>query len=323
MTLAINTELLFKPKNGRAFSVFRVSEIEIESSWKMLTDTAKIVLPRNVRDFDKYKVGNVFKAGDKCVIKMGYNGELLTEFTGYIRKVSADYPITIELEDEMFRLKKIPVHYSGKSGSLKNFLNAIVKGIEIDCEADIQIGAMRFANTTLGAVLDTLQKDYSLYAFIRNGKLTIAKPYSDVKNDKLIYRFDLERNCVSNDLKYLSKEDRTIKIKATSVTGKGKKLEYEFGDENPKTTLNIKLDFGDKSAMEKEVKRLYDLHKREGFEGTFTTLGMPSLQHGEKVSISSTLYSDRKGIYYIERVVKKLSADGYRQEIEIGQVAKK
>ncbi|MRJ11391.1 hypothetical protein EDL98_09960 [Ornithobacterium rhinotracheale] len=323
MTLAINTELLFEPKNGRAFSVFKVSEIEIESSWKMLTDTAKIVLLRNVRDFDKYKVGDVFKAGDKCTIKMGYNGELITEFVGYIRRVSADFPITIELEDEMFQLKKLPVHFAYKGGSLKSFLAEIVKGVEVDCDADIKIGAVRFANTSLGAVLDTLQKDYSLYAFIRNGKLIIAKPYSDVKNDKSVYRFDLERNCVSNDLKYLSKEDRTIKIKATSVTGKGKKMEYEFGDENPKTTLNIKLDFGDKAAMEKEVKRLYELHKREGFEGTFTTLGIPSLQHGEKVAISSTLYPGRKGIYYIDRVVKKLSADGYRQEIEIGQVAKK
>lgn len=219
MTLAISAEIFFEPQKGQAFSVFKVSEVEIESSWKMLTDTANIVLPRNVRDFDKNKISEVFKVGDKCTIKAGYNGELLTEFTGYIRKVSADYPITIELEDEMFKLKKIPVHYSSKIGSLKNFLNAIVKGIEIDCEADIQIGAMRFANTTLGAVLDTLQKDYSLYAFIRNGKLTIAKPYSDVKNDREIYRFDLERNCVSNDLKYLSKEERTIKIKATSVTG--------------------------------------------------------------------------------------------------------
>lgn len=322
MTLAICTELLFEPKDGRPFSVFKVSEIEIESSWKMLTDTAKIILPQNVKDFDKYKVGEVFKVGDKCTIKMGYNGELLTEFVGYIRRVLADFPITIELEDEMFRVKKTPVHYSSKSGSLKAFLQNVIKGIEIDCDADVQLGAVRFSNTSLGAVLDTLQKDYSIYSFIRNGKLTIAKPYSDVKNDSELYRFDLERNCVSNDLKYLSKEERTIKIKATSVVGKGKKLSYEFGDENPNTTLNIQLNLNSQSAIEKEVKRLYELHKKEGFEGTFKIYGIPSIQHGEKVAISSTLYPERRGKYYVDRVVKKLSSDGYRQEIEIGKTMK-
>uniref|UniRef100_UPI0039A675F6 hypothetical protein n=1 Tax=Ornithobacterium rhinotracheale TaxID=28251 RepID=UPI0039A675F6 len=323
MTLTIVTELNFTPQKGQAFSVLKVSELEIESSWKMLTSTAKITLPRNVKDFDNQKVSEVFKVGDKCTIKAGYNGELLTEFEGYIRKVSADYPMTIELEDEMFKIKKLPVNAAFKGGSLKVFLGQIVKGIEIDCEAEIQVGALRFPTTTLGAVLDTLQKDYSLYSFIRNGKLTVAKPYSDVKASGDIYRFDLERNCISNNLNYLSKDDRTIKIKATSLTGKGKKkLEYEFGDDNPNTTLNIKLDFNNKAEMEKEVKRLYDLHKRDGFEGTFTVLGAPSLKHGEKVTISSSLYPERKGTYYIDRVLKSLSADGYHQEVQLGQTAK-
>ncbi|PIE50812.1 MAG: hypothetical protein CSA38_01300 [Flavobacteriales bacterium] len=280
MTVALCTELLFEPQKGKSFNVYKVSEVEIESSWKMLTDRAKITLPRNVKDFDKNKVSELFKVGDKCSLKMGYNGNLVTEFEGYISKVSANFPIVIELEDEMFRLKKIPVHYSSRKGSLKEFLNKYIKGIEVDCDANIELGSIRFVNTNLGAVLDKLQKDWSLYSFIRKSqgdnqiKLTIAKPYSEVNDNTKPFYFDLEKNCVSNNLKYLSKEDRTIKIKASAIKGIGKKDVVEFGDDNAKTTLNIKLDMS-KSQMQDEVKRLYDLHKKEGYEGSFEIYGIP------------------------------------------------
>ena len=316
MTLAIEVAITFYPKQSTPFKVQKVSAIEIESSWKMLTDTASVVLPRNVADFDKQKVKELFAVGDKVVIQMGYNGELLQEFEGFITQVSADFPITISLSDAMWKLRQLPVNYVSAKASLKTFLTEVVKDYPLEVE-DISLGGVRFSNTTLGDVLDKLQKDWSIYSFIRASKLTIAKPYSDVKVSGEMKHFDLERNCTENNLKYLSKEERTIKIIGTSSFGKGKRLQYEFGDENPKTTLKMTWHVSSQAELEKEVKRLYELHKREGFEGSFTTYGTPSVQHGEKIRLSSTLYPDRHGEYYVDRVKKSISNAQYRQEIEI------
>ena len=325
--LIMNAKVVFKATESHPeFYIRRISEVEIESSWKMICSTAQVVLPRNIKDFNQNKVKDWFKRGDKVEIYLcyGLDEDLILEFSGYITQVSADYPITIKLEDEMWRLKQIPVSFVSKDVKLKEFIQKFVTDYPIDVDSDVSLGAVRFSKVTLGEVLKKLQDDFSLYSFIRNGKLTIAKPYSDVSEKTPV--FDLERNCVSNDLNYVSKEERTVKVIAESVQNFAKtkkKLKFELGDPDPKTTINKTLSVTTLNDLQAEVRRIYDLYKKEGFDGSFTTFGTPSVQHGQKVKITSSLYNDREGIYYIDSIKKKFSRDGYRQEIELGPTFKK
>ena len=320
--LIMNAKVVFKATESHPeFYIRRISEVEIESSWKMICSTAQVVLPRNIKDFNQNKVKDWFKRGDKVEIYLcyGLDEDLILEFSGYITQVSADYPITIKLEDEMWRLKQIPVNFSSKNEKLKSFVQKYVTDYPILIDAEVPLGAVNIKNKTLGEVFKKFQEDLSLYAFIRNGKLVVAKPYSDV-TDKIPV-FDLERNCVSNDLNYLSKEERTVKVIAESVQNFAKtkkKLKFELGDPDPKTTINKTLSVTTLNDLQAEVKRIYDLYKKEGFDGSFTTFGIPSVQHGQKVKITSSLYNDREGVYYIDSIKKKFSRDGYRQEIELG-----
>ena len=320
--LIMNAKVVFKATESHPeFYIRRISEVEIESSWKMICSTAQVVLPRNIKDFNQNKVKDWFKRGDKVEIYLcyGLDEDLILEFSGYITQVSADYPITIKLEDEMWRLKQIPVNFSSKNEKLKSFVQKYVTDYPILIDAEVPLGAVNIKNKTLGEVFKKFQEDLSLYPFIRNGKLVVAKPYSDV-SDKIPV-FDLERNCVSNDLNYLSKEERTVKVVAESVQNFAKtkkKLKFELGDPDPKTTINKTLSVTTLNDLQAEVRRIYDLYKKEGFDGSFTTFGTPSVQHGQKVKITSSLYNDREGIYYIDSIKKKFSRDGYRQEIELG-----
>ena len=320
--LIMNAKVVFKATESHPeFYIRRISEVEIESSWKMICSTAQVVLPRNIKDFNQNKVKDWFKRGDKVEIYLcyGLDEDLILEFSGYITQVSADYPITIKLEDEMWRLKQIPVNFSSKNEKLKSFVQKYVTDYPILIDAEVPLGAINIKNKTLGEVFKKFQEDLSLYPFIRNGKLVVAKPYSDV-TDKIPV-FDLEKNCVSNDLNYLSKEERTVKVIAESVQNFAKtkkKLKFELGDPDPKTTINKTLSVTTLNDLQAEVKRIYDLYKKEGFDGSFTTFGTPSVQHGQKVKITSSLYPDREGIYYSDSIKKKFSRDGYRQEIELG-----
>lgn len=320
--LIMNAKVVFKATESHPeFYIRRISEVEIETSWKMICSTAQVVLPRNIKDFNQNKVKDWFKRGDKVEIYLcyGLDEDLILEFSGYITQVSADYPITIKLEDEMWRLKQIPVNFSSKNEKLKSFVQKYVTDYPILIDAEVPLGAVNIKNKTLGEVFKKFQEDLSLYSFIRNGKLVVAKPYSDV-TDKIPV-FDLEKNCVSNDLNYLSKEERTVKVIAESVQNFAKtkkKLKFELGDPDPKTTINKTLSVTTLNDLQAEVRRIYDLYKKEGFDGSFTTFGTPSVQHGQKVKITSSLYNDREGVYYIDSIKKKFSRDGYRQEIELG-----
>ena len=324
----MNAKIVF-PDNERrkGFTIRRISSVEIESSWKTICDTAVLVLPRNVAFIDRYKIKEMFRRGDKVEIHLcyGMDEDLKLEFSGYIEKVSADYPITITLEDDMWKLKQIPLSFSAKDIKLSDFIKKFIKDYPLDIDSDISLGAVRFSKVTFGEVLKKLQDDYSIYSFIRNGKLTIAKPYSDVS--ETIPAFDLERNCVSNDLNYLSKDERLVKIigqsmqklaKAVKNKEKDKKLKFEFGDADATSTINWTFSVNNLKDLEREVKRMYEDWKKEGWDGSFTTFGYPFLQHGQKVKLTSTLYEDRTGIYYVDGLKKTFNRDGFRQVPELG-----
>lgn len=325
-------EVRFLKTNRReAFSIFRISSCEIELSWKMICGKAELILPRNIKDFDKQKVKDVFRKGDPVEIYLGYNGDLKLEFKGYIDIVSANYPITLKLEDEMWKLKQIPVNFASPNISLKDFFEKIVKDYPLDIDIGVSLGAVRFSKVTLGEVMNKLQSEMSLYSFIRNGKLTVAKPYSEVKNKVSV--FDLERNCESNDLNYLSKEERLVKIigqsmqkvaKAIKNKEKDKKLKFEWGDTDANDTINWTFNVRTQKELEDAVKKMYNDRKKEGYDGSFKAIGIPSVQHGQQVKITSTLYEERSGVYYIDAVKKTFDKNsGYRQEITLGATAKK
>lgn len=324
----MNAKIVF-PDNERrkGFTIRRISSVEIESSWKTICDTGILVLPRNVAFIDRYKIKEMFQRGDKVEIYLcyGMDEDLKLEFSGYIDKVSADYPITIKLQDEMWKLKQTPVNFASKDIKLHEFIQKFIKTYPVDIDSTVSLGAVRFSKVTFGEVLKKLQDDFSMYSFIRNGKLTIAKPYSDVTD--IVPAFDLERDCVSNDLNYLSKDERLVKIigqsmqklaKAVKKREKDKKLKFEFGDADATSTINWTFSVTNLKDLESEVKRMYNDWKKEGWDGSFTTFGYPSVQHGQKVKLTSSLYEDRSGTYYIDSVKKKFSRDGYRQEIELG-----
>jgi len=319
MIYALTCNIVFKANDRRGDIVItRCTEILVESTWKERTTRATLVLPRNVRFFDKHKVGEVFRRGDGVQIYFGYNGYNDFVFEGYISSVSADIPITIEFEDEMFKVGKLPVNFSSGNVSLDKLLATIAPGYEVDALEGVQLGAVRLAKTQVGPVLEKLQSDWGLYTYMRDKKIVCGKYYAGDTNIPIPV-FHLERNCVSTALNYKKREDISLKIKAVSTLRNGTKIEVtdigdREGNERTLTFYNITL----KAELTRLAKLEYEKYKVDRFDGSFTTFGIPPVKHGMKVSIESTLYGDRNGIYYVEKVVKRFGSGGIRQEITLG-----
>ncbi|HWY13257.1 MAG TPA: hypothetical protein VN026_18140 [Bacteroidia bacterium] len=117
------------PNRSETFILDFVNDVEIVSTWKALTDTCKIIIPKNVyvqtptgnvawADLDLYvntDQAPVFLRGDKVTVELGYeydpgDGNYIVqtnqEFSGYITKVNPKIPIEIECEDNMWLLKQ-------------------------------------------------------------------------------------------------------------------------------------------------------------------------------------------------------------------------
>lgn len=323
MTLPMNCRIIFVKNDRRPEIVLtQVTEIIVESSWTLLTSTAEIVIPRKVKFFDKNSVRDTFRRGDYVTIAFGYNGKNNLEFKGYITEVSADIPISIKLQDEMWKLKQIPVNFSSPNISLKELLTQIAPGYKIDALEGVQIGSVRFPKTTVAAVLEKLQQDpWKLNTYFKTVNDTLVlvcgKYYADDSSEPKV-NFHLERNCVSSSLNYVRKDDVLILIKGVSTLTNGTKIEVEFGDKDGQTR---QLTHYNKTKKELEVlvKLDYEKSKQDRFDGSFTAFGIPSVKHGQKASLTSSLYKDRNGTYFIEGVTKSFNRDGIRQVIKLDQ----
>jgi hypothetical protein len=320
MTVAMISKIVFPAIRGRrALAIKRINSCRIESSWETLTDTATIVLPRNIKEFNDYGVQSYFKKGDPVEIYLGYDYNLVLEFTGFISEISSEIPVKIKCDDYMYMLKKHQVNVSMRSTKLSDLIKLIVPaGIECDV-ADINIGTKRFPNTTAAKILEELQSS-NIYSYFVGKKLIVGKIYTDNVAEPV--EFNFEKNVVDDALQYKNKEDVLIKIKGVSTLHNGRKITAEFGDEGGDIQNLSYYNITVQAEVLKLVQADYEKYKVDKLDGTITIFGAPSAAHGMKGRIMSRQFPERNGTYYIKKVVKEFDdSPKYRQIIELDKKA--
>jgi len=307
-----------------------VNSVEINSSWKDLTSTAVIKLPRKVYTIKNDKLDSLIKRGDKVKIELGYDDLLVEEFTGYVTSVKPTYPIEITCDDAMYLYKEMPVNpknFPGNS-SIKDVFDYL--GIkENDYEAiggsasNISLGGL-FAITndegTIAKVFEKLEKASAiLNIYIRNGKLMVGKQY-DPEKKIADHIFVIGKNVVSSNLTFRKKEEILLDVTAISKNRNGKQISVHAGDyTGDKRTLNYD-DLTEKQLLE-QANAEVDKLKYTGYTGDFTAFGIPSVQHGDIVNLIDLENKEREGTLYVDVVQKTFGTGGYRQKITLGKVA--
>lgn len=315
MYLVMVCEILFPKNERRGQILFRnVNAVSIDSSWKNLTDKAEISLPRRFKWADK-EVKDLIQKGDQVIIKLGYDGTLVEEFSGYVTDLEAGIPVKIYCEDNMYQLKKTPVNKSYGSVKLEALLKDIVPAwVKLDV-VDVDLGAFKIEKSTVAKVLEKLKESYGLYSYFRGDTLYCGKVYQDV--EKLEVKYHFQRNIVSHDLKYKKKEDLRLKVTATSYLNNGKKNEITLGDEDGEERT---LSYYGISTESLKILAQQDLDKLkvDGYKGNFITFGFPPVKHGYIANLVDDEYPERAGKHYIDSVKSDFSSSGFRRTIEPG-----
>jgi hypothetical protein len=312
--------IIFAAVRGRKeIELRRISEVQVERSWKEFTGRAEIRMPRNIRIFGDLTYSDIFKNGDPVEIRIGYGtGDLPVEFTGYISDVSAGVPVVIRCEDEMYQLKRGNVSIVSGAINLKNLLKQAAPGYEIDCP-DMDLGAVRFSNVAPIAVLDQIKKDTGLYSYFDGKILRCGVIYSD-QSDAPVINIHLEKNAVSESLNKKAETDE-VEIKAISILKNGKKISATIGRKGGTHVQRTYIGITVMAELEKSAKADLKKYQAQGFDGSITLFGIPAVQHGMKVHIKSEIFKNMEGTFYIEKVVKKFGSSGYRQELTLGDKA--
>jgi hypothetical protein len=311
-----------------AFEVRRVVSVKVENSWRNLTGKATVQLPgRWLFQARKIAIKDWLRRGDPITIELGYNKKLVKEFEGYVTDVKPGVPVTLNCEDEMYRLKRHPVKYSSASVRLPALLQAICPpGTKINA-LDTDLGTFKATNVTVAKVLEKLKSMYGFVSYFREGTLYCGKVYRQTDAPtKTAFTFQRPGPgaVLSDSLEYRTADDLKVIVTATSHQLKGKDLKVVVGDvtaldAEPRTLQYFNLNSED--DLRARAQRDVDKLKVEGYKGSFSTYGLPSVQHGELASISNSEYPERDGDFYIDATSKTFEAGGYRQEITLGSAA--
>lgn len=302
-----------EPTSSQYLEFDFVAKLEIEKGRTALTNTCKIYMPRKWKLAHTQDINTVLKRGSKVVVKLGYDGDLRTEFTGYIARLGAKTPTEIICEDEMWNLKQNSFTKSWQKVSLKELIDFVYKG-ETRL-ADLQLGAFTIKDQSTAQVLEALKK-FALQAYFDSNSVLVVDFAGSTLPKPVEVFYDFSKNIIDNDLEYKRKEDIRIKVKGISKQPNGKKLEFIFGDaDGDLRTLNyINLA---QTELQKIVKKEIDKLKQDGFSNGFTSFGLPYAEPGYYAVLNDDQYPERNGSYLIEAVTISTGTDGFRRKIKL------
>ena len=301
-----------------------VADCNIVEDVSTLTDTCEIQLPKKIKWQESVtKNGKPpIKRGDKITIKLGYDGDLQTRFTGFIRSVDAKVPITIKCEDGMFVLKSHKVKPKAfKNASLHEIVSYLLEGTSIQfqlMDKNIKVGNWRLTKTHASEELQELKEKMMLSSYFRriNGEsilyIGLAYPLDNRKKVKFIHG----KNIIDENFEYRDKEDIRVRCEAQSFNAKNKKVTYEYGDKDG-DVIKIRMDGLTENELKKYAIEAVERYKQSGFKGSFETFGQPEVSKCDMVEIHAS--DGNSGVYLVKKLEIEFGTNGYRQKIELGQ----
>ncbi len=319
--LKLSSYILIEGEQKWEFS--SVHNVSIVEDTDTLTDTCELQLPKKtVWKGYKSAEGHLLpiKRGDKITVKLGYDGELVTRFVGFVRSVDVKVPITIKCEDGMFLLKlKKAEPKSWKNASLKDVLQHLLKDTDIDFQLidnDIELGSYRIVKPFVSEELQELKEKYMLSSYFRmiDGKnvLYVGLKYPLDNRRKHIFRHG--KNIVSEDLEYRNKDDIRVRVQAESFGAKHKKTTIEIGDKDG-DLVKIRIDGLSEDELKKYAEQALENYKKDGFKGSFETFGTPEVSKCNMVEIHAS--DGNSGTYLVKKNEITFGLNGYRQRIEL------
>lgn len=321
-----NIDLQITIADKLQFSV--CNAIRIESSVQVLSNSATVTLPREFRNavdvtgksvnISAKSILDFMKRGDSVKIEFGYDGDLQTEFEGYVTSINAETPLVLQCEDEMYKLKTAPrVTKFIKTGKLIDILKAVVPAnYTIECDADYSIGKWLIEDATPYNVLEELREKAGIRAYFKNPTTLCVGMVVDFKPLKT-HEYNFSRNVRrGSDLKFEQKESKPVFLTVESKQSNGKVISVtagEKGGDEKKVKLWPNMS---KAELEVWAKKQQTTVSYSGFTGTLNGWCYPRTQPGDAAQLVRPFYPDKHqdGTYFIEAVTVDVNGtDGIKR----------
>lgn len=319
MTFQLVWDINFKNKQGD-WKLGILAECSIEKSVKNLADVATIVLPEaNMNEV--LKVQESIGRGDEVRIKLGYDRELRTEFTGYVREITTnDSSLKIVCEDGLFLFRKGVANKEFKPATVKQIAQYLISQVDssftLVCDYDLPYDKFTIYQASAYDVLAKIQEETGADVFFDTAKkeLHIHPAYTWKGGEE---DYSMQHNVETSSLKYVSDADKKVEVTIESVGLDGKTISKTVGQPGGEK-ITKKVGRLSADAIQKIADNELKNKMSPGYEGSFDTFLVPYCEPGYTIGIYDEDYPYKDGRYYCESVTTSFSEAGGKRTVTAG-----
>ena len=300
------------------YKVKTLTEVKITTSVLNLSDTATITMPGQYLNTWR-KIEDKVHVGDAVTIKLGYDNNLETEFTGYLKRISRDNnSLVLECEDALWLTNKMVADMEYKSISLKELLTGILAQVDpemtVECDYDFTYEKMVVFKSTALDVLKKVHEDTKANIWFEGKTLHVHPVYQQAKGDKPVI-YDTEVNVQSNELKWKDATDKRVMVEVKYIDSDGTLSTKQYGvNGGEKVTRYVNATDSD---LVKAAENEYNLWNYSGYEGSLTGWLVPVVKAGGSVRLRDK--ERPEGVYYVTGVEIEFGRNGAKRKVTLGR----
>jgi hypothetical protein len=306
--------------NSKVFELRTLAECEIHKSVDSLVATATITLPEYITN-QPLKLENRIPIGSQVMIKLGYNDDLVKEFSGYVQNITAvDSSIKIICEDDMYLFRKPVKNVELKPASVKkiaqSLLDQVMPEYSLNCDYDINYEKFVIHQAAAYDVLKKLQEETggNFYLDTVNKVLHIHPPYVEKKGEVI---YSMQRNIENSSLEYKKAIDKKVEVTIETTDKNGKVISETVGvtggEKIVKKVSSMSISSLKLRAHAELIKQTYD-----GYDGTFDGWLIPFVEPSYTAVIKDEDYPEKQSSYYVVSVKTSFSSAGGKRTITPG-----
>ena len=301
-----------------AYKVKTLTEVKITTSVLNLSDTATITMPGQYMNTWR-KIEDKVHVGDAVTIKLGYDNDLETEFTGYLKRISRDNnALVLECEDALWLTNRAVADMEYKSISLKELLTAVMAQVDpkmtVECDYDFTYEKMVVFKSTALDVLKKVHEDTKANIWFEGKTLHVHPVYQQAKGDKPVI-YDTEVNVQSNELKWKDATDKKVMVEVKYIDSDGTLSTKQYGvNGGEKVTRYVNATDND---LMKAAENEYNLWNYSGYEGSLTGWLVPVVKAGGSVRLRDK--ERPEGVYYVTGVEIEFGQNGAKRKVTLGR----
>ena len=306
----LDWEIKFKT-GSKVYNLGMLLECEIEKNVENLADVAVITLPETVLN-QALKVKDKIGRGSEVTIKTGYNGDLKTEFIGFVRDITTDGSLKIQCEDALFLFRRGIKDKMFKTTSVKQIADYVCseigEGYKVICDYDLNYEKFVIHQATGYDVLQKLQEETKANVYFNTEKkeLHIHPPFTE-KGGYVIYC--MQKNIEKSSLEYKKAIDRKFELTIEKTKKDGTVVTEKIGQSGGETKT-LKVGSLDAKSVKMRAEAEFKEFASDRYEGSFDTWLIPYCEPTYSAKIVDFDYPEQSAIYYVKATKVNISSSG-------------